>query len=191
MTEPEDRSPDHRLPEAEDGQELEPSEVLEGIPEDVKEEIVKRVVRTEASFYRAPVPPPETLQGYEQIVPDSAKQIMDQAREQTAHRMRLEEKAVDAGIDNSKRGQWFGFIIAMAVVGVGALAVFTGAGLIGLGLILPGLAGLVAVFVYSQRQQQQQLEEGQDAFPATGEPPSSLRSAIEQGRGEDGGGGQE
>lgn len=182
MTEPEDRPPDRRPSETEDGQELEPSEVLEGMPEDVKEEIVKQVVRTEASFYRAPVPPPETLQGYEHIVSGSAKQIMNQAREQTAHRMRLEEKVVDAGIDNSKRGQWFGFIIAMAVVGVGALAVVTGAGLIGLGLILPGLAGLVAVFVYSQRQQQQQIEEGQNAFPAMGEPPSALRNSIEQGR---------
>ncbi len=142
MTEPGDEPRDRRAPEAEDGQELEASEVVEGIPDEVKDELVKRVVRTEASFYRAPVPPPDTLQGYENVVKGSAKQILGQARDQTDHRMRLENKAVDAGIENSKRGQWFGFIIAMAVVGVGALAVFTGAGLIGLGLILPGLAAL-------------------------------------------------
>ena len=182
MTESGDEPRDQRTPEANDGHELETSEVLEGIPEEVRAEIVRRVVRTEASFYRAPVPPPDMLQGYENIVPGSAKQILDQASEQTTHRMRLEDKAVDAGIDNSKRGQWFGFVIAMAVVGVGALAVFTGAGLIGVGLILPGLAGLVAVFVYSQRQQQQQLEEGRAAFPAGEDPPSSLRNSIEQGR---------
>ncbi len=185
MTEPGDEPRDQRAPESNDGQELEASEVLEGIPEEVNDEIVKRTFRAEASFYRAPVPPPGTLQGYEDVVKGSAKQILDQARDQTDHRMRLESKALDASIENSKRGQWFGFIIAIAVVGVGALAVFTGAGLISLGLILPGLAGLVAVFILSQRQQQQQLEEGRDAFQAIEEQPSSLRSAIEQGREED------
>ena len=175
MTEPGDRHPH----DAEDGQDLEQSEVVEGIPEEVKDEIVKRVVRTEASFYRAPVPPPQTLEGYERIVEGAAKQILDQARDQTNHRMGLENRALDASIANSKRGQWFGFIIALAVVGVGAGAVLTGAGAIGLGLILPGLAALVGVFVYSQRQQQQQLQEGQDAFPSIDEAPSAVRSAIE------------
>jgi uncharacterized membrane protein len=186
VTEPGDEPRERRAPEGDDGQELEASEVLEGIPEEVKDEIVKRVVRTEASFYRAPVPPPGTLQGYEDVVKGSAKQILDQARDQTDHRMRLESKALDASIENGKRGQWFGFSIAMAVVGVGALAVFTGAGLIGLGLILPGLAALVGVFVYSQRQQQGQLQEGRDAFPAIEEQPSALRSETE-GREEDAG----
>lgn len=184
MTESGDESRDQRAPEAEDERDLEVSEVAEGIPEEVKNEIVKRVVRTEASYYRAPVPPPSTLQGYENVVKGSAKQILDQASEQTAHRIRLESKALDASIGNSKRGQWFGFVIALAVVGVGALAVFTGAGLIGLGLILPGLAALVGVFVYSQRQQQEQLQEGRDAFPPIEEHPSALQSAVE-GREED------
>jgi len=115
-------------------------------------------------------------------VKGSAKQILDQARDQTDHRMQLERMAVEAGINNSKRGQWFGFIIAIAVIGAGALAVLTGAGSVGLGLILPGLAALVGVFVYSQRQQQQQLQEGQDAFPTGEEPPSALRRAIKHGR---------
>ena len=180
MTEPDDESRDQRSPEAEDAQDLDVSEVAEGIPEEVKNEIVERVVRTEASYYRGPVPPPSTLQGYEDVVKGSAKQILDQASEQTAHRIRLESKALDASIGNSKRGQWFGFIIALAVVGVGALAVFTGAGFIGLGLILPGLAALVGVFVYSQRQQQEQLQEGRDALPPTGEYPSSPQSTGEE-----------
>ena len=183
MTEPgEDQRHRH---DPEDGQDLEHAEeVVEGIPEEVKDEIVKRVVRTEASFYRAPVPPPSTLQGYEDIVKGSAKQILDQSRDQTDHRMGLENRALDASISNAKRGQVFGFVIALAVIGVGAIAIFTGAGAVGLGLILPGLAALVGVFVYSQRQQGQQLQEGQDAFPSIDEAPSAVRSAVEGGEGD-------
>ncbi len=150
---------------AEESQDLEISEVVEGLPEEAKNEIVKRTFRAEASYYRAPVPSPSMLQGYEDVVPGSAKQIMDQANEQSSHRMRLEEMTVRAGVENSRRGQWFGFFIALAVIATGAVAVLTGAGVIGLALILPGLASLVGVFVYSQRLARAELEESRAGFP--------------------------
>jgi uncharacterized membrane protein len=189
VTEPSDETRDQPDSEADEDSVTAELEKFETLPDQAKNDLAQRIalrmVRMERRYHRGPLPDPKTLQGYEDVVPGSAKQIINQANAQTDHRMRLERMAIEANLGNSKRGQWFGFIIAMAVVGVGALAVFTGAGLIGLGLILPGLAALVGVFVYSQRQQQGQLQERRDAFPAAAEPPSALRSAIEQ-EGEEG-----
>ncbi len=77
-------------------------------------------------------------------------------------------------------------MIALAVVATGALAVYLGAGLVALALILPGLAGLVGIFLYSQRIRQMQLAEGRETFreerrrdPA--ELPEMVRSQQERG----------
>jgi uncharacterized membrane protein len=40
--------------------------------------------------FSGPIPPPEMLERFERVVPGSATMIVDQAREQTGHRMGLE-----------------------------------------------------------------------------------------------------
>jgi uncharacterized membrane protein len=115
--------------------------------------------------YSGPIPHPRILGQIDEIVPGAAKQILDDAHGQTAHRQEMERKYLDAGIENSRRGQWFGFIVAMSVV-LGSMGLIAlGYSVWGFSLALFGLAALVGVFVYTQRRESRELRQASQAFP--------------------------
>jgi uncharacterized membrane protein len=116
--------------------------------------------------YTGPIPHPAILRQIDEIVPGSAREIIDNAHNQTAHRQGLENKYLDAAIDNSKRGQILGFIIGMTAIIGGMLLVAFDKWVGGLAFGLPGLATLVGVFVYSRIQQNLELRESRRAFPS-------------------------
>jgi uncharacterized membrane protein len=75
MQEPEDRSP---IPE----------EKLSG-----DDQSKKTMVEIGAS-YSGPLPLPQQLQGYEEIVPGAADRIIRMAEKQSAHRIEIESKVI-------------------------------------------------------------------------------------------------
>lgn len=159
--------PDPQKDRGDDENGPEIGEIVEALPEEVKDELARRVVemRMEAYSYQAPVPPPTMLQGYEDVVPGSAKQIMDDAHGQTMHRQGLETRQLNAAIGNGRRGQWFAFTIAMTVVLGGVLLIALGAGALGLAVLLPGLALLAGAFIFSEVRKGQELAARREAFP--------------------------
>ena len=74
------------------------------------------VIRSE--MYSGPIPSPEALARYEEIQPGAADRIIKMAEKQQEHRMSLETKAIGGQIDQSKRGQIFGFIAILLCIGV-------------------------------------------------------------------------
>lgn len=127
------------------------------------------------AYYEGPLPLPSMLQQYNEIVPGSAKQIIDQATHQSAHRMRMEERALDADVRSEKRGQWFGFTVIMVIVAAGVGLILAGKGAAGLAILLPGLATLAAVFAYSQVRQGREAREKRGAVPL----PEERRQEVE------------
>lgn len=63
----------------------------------------RRVVA--ARIHSGPLPDPQVLDGYEQLAPGSARQIIQQWERQATHRQKLEN-----------RGQWFALVIALAAM---------------------------------------------------------------------------
>lgn len=118
----------------------------------------KILVRQSSSF-SGPLPPPEVLRGFEDIVPGAAERIIKMAEEQSFHRRVLEKKVIDSDISRSKWGQILGFVIAVIGLGVSAVvAVFGSAvagGVIGVGT----LASLVGVFMYGSSVRSKEREE--------------------------------
>jgi len=98
-------------------------------------------------YYSGPLPPPEYLRQYEQVVPGSGKVLIDILAEQTRHRIALETLAVTSGIRRSWGGLIAGFIIAIFVTGGGMYLVFSGHDTAGTTIATVGVASLVAVFV--------------------------------------------
>ena len=118
-----------------------------------------------AEHYSGSIPHPRMLGQINEIVPGAAKQILDDAHGQTIHRQNMERRYLEAGIANSRRGQWFGFVVAMTVV-LGSLGLIAlGRSVWGFSLALFGLSVLVGVFVYTQRRESQELREASQAFP--------------------------
>lgn len=82
-------------------------------------------------FSAGPLPQPETLGGYEDIVPGAADRIITMAENQLAHRheqdterLGHESTRLSADIKLEGRGQWMAFVVALTALlgGMGLLA---------------------------------------------------------------------
>jgi uncharacterized membrane protein len=138
--------------------------------------------RYEASMLYArvssgPLPDPETLERYSQIVPGGAERIFVWAEQQSAHRQSLEKARLEGDTNNETRGQWFAFVITMTVIACGTFLSYTGHGTAGLSLMLGDLALLAGVFVYGKRLQVKELREKMKGLLA---PPPPGESSDDQ-----------
>jgi len=125
-----------------------------------------RLVRVAASLSYGPLPAPEALERYNQILPGAADRILAMAERQEQHRQELEQQVITSNISSQKLGVKLGFVIAMTAIvgGIGlALAGKSGAGLTS---IIGALAALVGVFVYGKKHQGRELDEKAQALPS-------------------------
>ena len=91
------------------------AEDMDELPEGIRESIVS-YVRKVSYEHRGPLPAPQTLREYEQILPGVADRIVSQAERQSAHRMELERTVVTS----EGRRSWAGWASA-TLIGVGVL----------------------------------------------------------------------
>ena len=73
------------------------------------------------SSFSSPIPPPNILKGYNDIIPNGAERIIAQSEIQLNHRINLENFAVKAELKQSGRGQIFGFILGVIVLGLATI----------------------------------------------------------------------
>jgi len=116
------------------------------------------MVRVAAEF-SGPLPPPEYLAKYEQVLTGSANRIICMAEQQSAHRQYLEKKVVESNTDIQRWGLACAFVIAMTAIIGGIWLSFHGMSGTGLTSIITALAALVGVFVYGKHQQKEELRE--------------------------------
>lgn len=91
--------------------------ILNAVPENKREEVKEALMVMRSEMYSGPIPPPEALARYEEIQPGAADRILKMAEKQQDHRMALETKAIGGQVDQSKRGQIFGFIAIFLCIG--------------------------------------------------------------------------
>jgi uncharacterized membrane protein len=138
-------------------------ELLKSIPPDKRREVVGKLLSFSMTrieqIHKGPLPPPEQLALYEEIIPDGANRIMKMAEMQLQHRHEIESKAISSQLNQSGRGQIFGLTIGLTTILCGTLCILMGhewAGVITSGT---GLTGLVSVFVYGKRRERAELNE--------------------------------
>lgn len=87
-----------------------------------------------AAQFSGPLPPPEILRAYDDVVEGGAGRIFDQWERETKHRQSLETKALNAYVAGITRAQWMAFIVIFSI-GIGGLVI------VALGHALAGFAG--------------------------------------------------
>lgn len=113
--------------------------------------------------HAGPLPSPEVLRGYEDVLPGTAEAIVSAFKSETPHRHELEKKTVESHIQRDRaeerygaRGQWMGFTIALLGIGGGVLiflihpniaGALGGAGVTGLTLMT-----IVTAFIYGRKK---------------------------------------
>ena len=109
--------------------------------------------------FSGPLPHPEILKKFDEVVPGAAERIIKMAEEQSSHRKELEKRVIDSDISRSKWGQILGFTIAIVGLIVAAFVAIYGnaiaGGIIGVGT----LASLVGVFMYGSTTRSKEREE--------------------------------
>ena len=90
-----------------------------------------REVRVTAAAWIGPLPPPDALQGYEDVIPGGAERIMAMAERQSAHRQEMERSAVIGASKRSYLGLGAGFLLSAITVGAGAFLIAMGHDLAG------------------------------------------------------------
>ncbi|NLF08136.1 MAG: DUF2335 domain-containing protein [Pirellulaceae bacterium] len=124
------------------------------------------------SSFSGPLPPPQVLQQYNDIIPGLADRIVAQAERQTDHRIQLESKVVQSDIHKSWAGLICGFALSIFLVFGGITCILQGHDWAGAAIITTSLAGLAGTFIYgtatrrAERTEKTKILAGQSGKPA-------------------------
>lgn len=77
--------------------------------EAVKDVVIKAI----QSEFSGPIPPPNIIKGYEEILPGAADRIIRMAETQACHRQAMEKKMVDSESRDSLLGIFFAFSLGI------------------------------------------------------------------------------
>lgn len=112
-------------PEVCEEEELAPEvfEILEELPEEKRNILLEHYCYIKQSSFSGPIPPPETLRGYEGILNGSMDRILKMAEKEQDHRIDMESKIVHSEVSLSKTGQICGLSL---VVFFGIIALVLG-----------------------------------------------------------------
>lgn len=134
-------------------------EALQGVPEESREKILQLFLGVSierSSSFSGPLPPPALLKEYSDIVKNGAERIFQMTEKQSAHRMQLEDHAIREELEQSRRGQNFGFALGVLGLILATILALMGhetiAGIFGTTTIV----GLVTVFVVGKRSQKKE-----------------------------------
>lgn len=146
-----------------------PPELIDFIPEDKREEFISRIVLQEQ--YSGPLAHPRIVAGYERFLPGSADRILSMAESQQQPRMQQEDRGQQAAIERDRRAMNRGFVLALTLMAVSALAIYTGSDLVGFGVVATSVVSLAGVFLYSHYSTRQELREKRQALQQPSRPP--------------------
>ena len=117
-----------------------------------------RRISASISAFQGPLPPPEVLEQYNQVLPNGAERIVAMAESQMRHRQSLESTVVSGNVAAQSRGQTMAFTLGLVTIlgGIGLVAFDKNAG--GLAAIITAFVALAGVFIYGRIEQKRERE---------------------------------
>lgn len=122
-------------------------EITDNVINTVQESIIHIIEERREELFVGPIPHPQTLKGYEDVIKGSGDRIIAMAERQQEHRMYMQKTLVNNDFKRSNLGLIAGFTIALVGLGgsiyLGAIGRNVASGIMGTAT----LGGLVTVFV--------------------------------------------
>lgn len=112
-----------------------------------------------AASFQGPLPPPQILHEYDEIVQGSAERIICIFENQVKHRQELEKKVITSDIRQSYFGSILGFIIALSAIVSGTFLAYIGQPTEGIAAIISALAGIIGVYAWGSHQRRKEREQ--------------------------------
>jgi uncharacterized membrane protein len=121
---------------------------LEPLSPEIARETERELQVMMASYsYSGPLPHPEIIRMYNEIVPNAADRIIAQFEAQSEHRRAMETRESKAGVSKMVFGQISGFLLGVLGMGGGIFLVHEGRSISGFSAFFAALASLVGIFV--------------------------------------------
>lgn len=117
------------------------------------------VAQVKAYSFQGPLPPPQILHQYDEIIPGAAERIICAFEKQVQHRQDLEKNVITSDIRQAYLGSLLGFIIALSAIGSGTFLAYIGRPTEGIAAIISALAGIIGVFVVGSYQRRKEREQ--------------------------------
>ena len=118
----------------------------------------KQLTQFQSLTFSGPLPPPQLLSQYNDVVPNGAERLMKMAEAQQAHRQDLEKTVVHGNVESEKRGQWMGLSISLVVIAAGTYLAATGHAITGGVFVGVDVVALASVFVFGKHVQRRELD---------------------------------
>ena len=113
----------------------------------------------EISSYSGPLPHPDILRSFEEIIPGAAQRILMQFEQQSTHRREMEAKVISSGAFSQRLGTISAALAGLIGVSGGVWLAHEGKSLVGLATLFTTLASLIGVYLYQKPKQKQELDE--------------------------------
>lgn len=113
--------------------------------------LLTALLRTEvhAEAYQGPLPHPDMLRQFNEVLPGLAERIISQWETQSAHRQNLEQRTIQNDILLSRLGLAAAFIVAILFLAAGFYLVVIGQAIAGTAFVTIDIASLVGAFIYA------------------------------------------
>ncbi|MBW1721272.1 MAG: DUF2335 domain-containing protein [Deltaproteobacteria bacterium] len=110
-----------------------------------------QIAQISGTRFAGPIPPPDLLKGYDDIIPGAAERILRMAEEEAAYAHRMNQLTLELSAKEVKRGQVSGFGVAIAAFIVATVALFLGLEKAAMTIGGTTIVGLVTVFVTGRK----------------------------------------
>ena len=128
---------------------------IEAVEEETVEAVKEVVIKAMKEEFSGPIPHPDTIQKYEEILPGAADRIISMAERQASHRQALEKKMIEAESRDGLLGVVFAFLLGMGCIAAAVLMVFlvpqNGGAIAGALLGVTGIGSITSNFIRSTR----------------------------------------
>ena len=110
------------------------------------------IIHQQNELWQGPLPSPQALDQFRQIVPDAPERIFAQWEQEAAHRRELEQTSLDGNLRTVRVGQVAAIVFALSAMGVAGFSVWMHepwvAGVIGGTTVV----SVVGAFLYQRRK---------------------------------------
>ncbi len=109
--------------------------------------------------FSGPLPSPETLAKYSEIIPNGAERIMKMAEDQARHRQSLEKTVIGGDSKRAYCGLFVGGTVALCILGASVYCILRGHDVAGTVIGSLDIASIVGVFVYGTNRRRAEREQ--------------------------------
>ena len=107
--------------------------------------VVLSAVQTEITS--GPLPHPELLKGYDEVIPNGADRIMKMAEKEQSERLARQELSLKASVKSKNRGQIMAFALAILILAIFVAMVYAGHSSSAYVIVGAGCLSIVGLFL--------------------------------------------